>query len=329
MSTTPSPSVSSSDSKSGGVRLPDSAPTPSLSVVTPSYQQGQFIERTIQSVLSQGIDDLQYVVFDGGSTDQTVDVLRRYEDRLYWVSEKDRGQSHAVNKGIHDTRGQIIGWLNSDDIYYPDAFKKVLAAFEANPDVDVIYGDAHHIRNDDSIIDDYYTEPFNFERLLEICYFCQPAVFFRRRVIERFGAIDERLHFCMDYEFWLRLAQNGVKFLHLKGEFLAGSRLHESTKTLSQRPKIHDEINEMMLRRFGRVPDQWVFNWAHCICDQHRIPRTSGLKFATWVGAWSVWGSIKYNHTISRKVFRTAYDWTMGSTMVKLRDSIARRTAKP
>jgi glycosyltransferase involved in cell wall biosynthesis len=314
--------------RSGGVALSPSAPAPSLSVVTPSYQQGRYIERTIQSVLSQGIADLEYVVFDGGSCDETVQVLQRYEDRLRWVSEKDRGQSHAVNKGIRATRGQIIGWLNSDDIYYPGAFRKVLETFAAHPEVDVIYGDAHHIRDDDSIIDDYYTEPFNFDRLLEICYFCQPAVFFRRSVVEQFGAIDERLHFCMDYEFWLRLAQNGVKFHYLQSEFLAGSRLHESTKTLSQRPKIHEEINTMMLRRFGRVPDQWVFNWAHCICDQYGIPRTSGVRFATWVGAWSVWGSLKYNRTISRRVFRTAYEWTVGSTLVKLRDSVARRVVK-
>jgi glycosyltransferase involved in cell wall biosynthesis len=297
--------------------------TPSLSVVTPSYQQGRYIERTIQSVLSQGIDDLEYVVFDGGSTDPTVQILKKYQDRLRWVSEKDRGQSHAVNKGIRSTRGEVIGWLNSDDIYYPGAFRKVLDYFASHPEVEVVYGDAHHIRDDDSVIDDYYTEPFNFERMLELCYYCQPAVFFRRSVVERLGVLDERLHFCMDYEYWLRMAQAGVKFHYLKGEFLAGSRLHESTKTLSQRPKIHDEINTMMLRRFGKVPDPWLFSWAHCICDQHGIPRESGLKFAAAVGAWSIWGSLKYNHTISWRVFKTAYDWTMGSAVVKWRGRAA------
>src|SRR5690606_21786612 len=130
-----------------------------------AYMHGKYIERTIQSVLDQGIDDLEYVVFDGGSTDNTVDILRKYESRLRWVSEKDRGQSDAVNKGIRATTGEVIGWLNSDDIYYPGALRKVLDFFKANPDAEVVYGDAHHIRDDDSIIDDYYTEPFNFERL--------------------------------------------------------------------------------------------------------------------------------------------------------------------
>ncbi|HEY8667880.1 MAG TPA: glycosyltransferase family 2 protein [Tepidisphaeraceae bacterium] len=295
---------------------------PSISVVTPSYQQGRYIERTIQSVLGQGIDDLEYVVFDGGSTDETVDILKKYQDKLRWVSEKDRGQSDAVNKGIRATTGNVIGWLNSDDIYYPGALRTVLDYFAAHPECEVIYGDAHHIRDDDSIIDDYYTQPWDFERLKELCYLCQPAVFFNRSVVEKYGSINDALHFCMDYEYWIRLARAGVKFHYLKGYFLAGSRLHESTKTLSQRPKVHAEINEMMVDKFGRVPDQWLFNWAHCLVDEKGISRDSGLKFATAVGVASVYGSLKWNKRISWRVFSTAYNWTFGSAMIKLRSRL-------
>ncbi len=159
-----------------------------VTIITPSYNQGKYLERTILSVLEQKIGNLEYLVMDGGSTDNSVEILKKYEEFLTWKSERDKGQTDAVNKGLRLASGDIIGWLNSDDIYYEDAVKKVLKVFEENPEINVVYGNANHIREDDSVIEPYYTEDFNYERLKEICFICQPSVFFRKKISEQVWA---------------------------------------------------------------------------------------------------------------------------------------------
>ena len=129
-----------------------------VTIITPSYNQGKYLERTILSVLEQKIDNLEYLVMDGGSTDNSVEILKKYEEFLTWKSERDKGQTDAVNKGLRLASGDIIGWLNSDDIYYEDAVKKVLKVFEENPEINVVYGNANHIREDDSVIEPYYKD---------------------------------------------------------------------------------------------------------------------------------------------------------------------------
>jgi glycosyltransferase involved in cell wall biosynthesis len=246
----------------------------SISVVTPSLNQGQFIERTIQSILGQDAANysLEYIVVDGGSGDTTLEVVQRYAPRLRWVSEPDRGQADAVNKGIRSTAGDVIGWLNSDDVYRPGALALVAEVFVAQPAVDVLYGDAQLVDADDGPLGAYYTEPWNPARLVERCFLCQPAVFFRRRLVERFGVLDERLHYCMDYEYWLRLAAGGATFSYLP-RVLAASRLHPATKTLSAGLVMHEEINTMLRARLGRVPDSWLINHAHTLVA---VSRTDG-----------------------------------------------------
>ena len=231
-----------------------------VSIVTPSFNQCQFIERALLSVAKQQVKDIEHIVIDGGSTDGTVDVLTRFKPAVRWISEKNEGQSHAVNKGLQAATGDIIGWLNSNDIYYPSAVRRVTAFFETHPEVDIVYGMADHIDIDDRPFEAYPTEPWDLEQLHNSCFICQPALFFRRRVIEQHGLLDESWHYCMDYEYWLRLGRAGLRFSFLE-EKLAGSRLYAEQKTAGSRIKVISEINDMLNKKLGKVPEQWLKNY--------------------------------------------------------------------
>ena len=271
-----------------------------VSVVTPSFNQGQFIERALKSVAAQSGAQIDHVVIDGGSTDNTVDVLQRFDKNIRWVSEKDKGQTDAVNKGICASSGEIIGWLNSDDIYYPDAISQVVMFFGAHPEIDVVYGMADHIDVDDKPFEAYPSEPWNLDRLKDNCFICQPAAFFRRRVVEKYGLLDVNLHYCMDYEFWLRLGKAGVRFGYLENK-LAGSRLYAENKTLRSRVKVHAEINDVLKRLFGKVPDRWLWNYTHAVVegkiDRSNRPRLFALSMLIVVirAGWHWNGAISPN----------------------------------
>ena len=278
-----------------------------LSIITPSYLQGHFIERTIQSVLSQEIPKLEYVVRDGGSTDETVPILRRYENRLRWVSEKDGGQADAVNKGILSSSGEIIGWLNSDDIYYPHALETVLSFFGRHPEVEVIYGEANHIDPEDRVLERYYTEDWNYERLKDICFLCQPAVFFRRQVVKKHGVLDAGLRYCMDYEYWLRVGKH-TPFFRLP-EILAGSRMYKDNKTMRYRARVHAEINDMFKRRLGQIPTRWIYNYAFAVIDSLGFDRATPYKYAGVLILSLFYAYLHWCHAIPRSAFRAAFLW--------------------
>jgi glycosyltransferase involved in cell wall biosynthesis len=280
----------------------------SLCVITPSYNQSRFIERTIDSVLAQNVERLEYIICDGSSTDGTIAILKRYGDRLRWISEKDRGQAHAVNKGIASTSAEIIGWLNSDDIYYPGSLRKVQELFNSMPSLDLIYGDAYHIDEKDEIVERYPSEEWDFERLKAVCYICQPATFFRRRIVSQAGDLDVSLQYCMDYEYWIRLAQSGATFLHI-AEVLAGSRLHPESKTVGSRVRVHREINAMLKKRLGTVPSRWLFNYAHALIESRGLRRDHGLPFVLAVGALAVIASLRWNGNIPKESLWTIARW--------------------
>lgn len=201
-----------------------------ISVVTPSYNQAQFIEETIQSVLAQNYEPFEHIVIDGGSTDGTIEILRRYP-HLKWVSEPDRGQSHALNKGLAMVTGDIIGWLNSDDLYEPAAFQTVAECFEGQPDLGMIYGYCRFIDQRKRTIRLVKPPDWDLHRLIAVqhSYIPGPTVFFRREVYRELGGLDEDLHYAMDYEYWIRIGREGR--VHRIPEVLAAFRHHPEGKT--------------------------------------------------------------------------------------------------
>jgi glycosyltransferase involved in cell wall biosynthesis len=296
--------------------------TARISIITPSYNQGKYIERTIQSVLTQGVAGLEYLVIDGGSTDDTVEILQRHGARVEWVSEKDRGHADAINKGIVRSTGRIVGWLNSDDVYYPGALATVLEYFDTHPEIDVVYGDAHHIDEHDAVIENYPTEPWNWERLLETCFISQPAAFFRRSVVDRHGLIDQQAAPSIDYEFWVRLGKNGVRFKYFP-RLLAATRLHNEALTVGSRVACHAAINTFMREHFGKTPDHWIFNYAHAVVETKGVDRSEPLRFAVALSLVSYYASLRWNHSISRNVLRMTSGWIRGNAKRALREKFA------
>jgi len=220
---------------------------PKLSIVTPSFNQAHFIEETLQSVSRQQYPSLEHIVVDGASTDGTAEILKRYSSmpgwaHLRWISEPDHGQSDAINKGFRMATGDIIGWLNSDDLYEPGSLATVTKAFEENPLVDFIYGDYLIIDETGKTLISKKEIAFDWEIMLcGLNYIAQPNVFFRSRVFKKLGYLNDSLHYVMDYEFWLRAATHGFRFQHIPTAF-AACRWHLSAKTVSRNPHIEEEL---------------------------------------------------------------------------------------
>lgn len=203
---------------------------PTISVVTPSYNQSQFIERTIRSVLDQDYLAIEYFVLDGGSTDTTLEVLRNYGPQLTgWQSCKDNGQSDAVNQGWRRSTGEVIGWLNSDDVYCPGALASVARYFADHPQVDVLYGGGQVIDENDCWMSTDPAIDYSLDRLLEEHFIPQPSMFFRRKVLDAGFFLDESLHCHMDRDFQLRLALAGFRFARTE-PVLSQTRWHTARK---------------------------------------------------------------------------------------------------
>ncbi len=219
---------------------------PKISIVTPSYNQAEYLEETIQSVLSQRYPNLEYIIVDGGSTDGSVDIIRKYENRLaWWCSEKDDGQPNAINKGFSRSTGDIIAFINSDDLYLPGAFKSVIDGFKNNSvnkwvvGSTIIFGVGYETK----IWSPIY--PLNDAIWLRKNILPQQSVFMRREVYDKFGTFDERFHYCFDYEYWLRLISSGLKY-NILNTPLAAFRMHRLSKTISQTNEFYN--NDVIIK---------------------------------------------------------------------------------
>jgi len=227
-----------------------------ISIITPSFNQVRFIERTIRSVLEQNYSDLEYIVMDGGSTDGTLEILKKYSSRIIWNSEKDSGQSAAINKGLRLATGEIVAYLNSDDAYEPGALRKVADFFKNNPDQTWVYGKCKIIDENDREIRKLITcyknsllKRYSYKKLLAENFISQPATFWRKELLDEIGYFSEEENFCMDYEFWLRL---GEKYeAGIIDEYLANFRYYATSKSGNVNKKqFQDELR--LAKKYGK-----------------------------------------------------------------------------
>jgi glycosyltransferase involved in cell wall biosynthesis len=234
---------------------------PLVSIVTPCLNAAPFIEQTLRSVLEQAYPSIDYLVMDGSSTDGTLEILDRYSARLRYVSSPDSGQADAVNRGFARTKGEILGFLNADDMYAPGAVTAAVRAFAEHPNAAVVYGEAWYIAKDGSPIAAYPVEPFDPANLARRCFICQPAAFFRRDAFRIIGGLDASLRFALDYDLWIRMAR---RFPMVKiDRRLAMSRVHDRTKTMSEMGPAILETIATLRRHYGYVPHNWLYGYGH------------------------------------------------------------------
>jgi glycosyltransferase involved in cell wall biosynthesis len=232
---------------------------PRISIVTPSFNQARYLRQCIESVLGQDDPNIESIIVDGGSTDESVDVLRSFGEKVKWTSERDRGQADAVNRGLRQATGEIVGWLNSDDVLAPGALAHVRSCMQANPEAAFIYGRAWMIDGEGNRLREYPTFDLKRDDLKRKCYFCQPAVFLRREAIERFGMLNEALDICIDYEWWLRIAREAP--IAFCDAILASSRHYTTTKTSARRLRALVEAGYLMRHHFGKASWRWSAKW--------------------------------------------------------------------
>ena len=213
-----------------------------LCIVTPSLNAAEFIGAAIRSVLDQDYPHIEYIVVDGGSTDGTIDIVKGLGDRLRLVSEPGLRQAGAINRGWAQSKGDILAWLNADDVYLPGALQAVAEEFAERPDLDILCGEAAFLDDRGGDLGSYPTQPFDYLVLLRsaVNFVAQPATFLRRRVLESYGPLREDLDYLMDFEYWLRVGRRAV--VERRDRRLAGLRLHPRAKSLSARQGFGDEL---------------------------------------------------------------------------------------
>ena len=245
--------------------MPDGGAWPAISIVTPSYNQGKFIEQTIRSVLLQSYPKLEYIIIDGGSSDESVEIIERYSGWLsYWISEPDKGQSHAINKGMSKARGELVAWLNSDDWLEPKALQSAALTYRQAPEGAAgITGRCRWVKGDVTEIRLAKTVYHSLLKKTVRYGLQQPSTFFSKEIFDLVGGLDQRLHYVMDRDLWLRIQSRGFEF-QTTDLLLSNFRCHENSKTAGPRDSINLAARKeifMIKRKFWGSPltlDYWT-----------------------------------------------------------------------
>jgi len=226
--------------------------SPLVSIVTPSFNQARYLEKTIKSVLGQDHPRIEYIIVDGGSADGSLEIIRNYQDKLaWWVSEKDRGQTDAINKGFARAQGGILAWINSDDTYNPGAVSAAANYLTEHPEIALVYSDCNYIDEDDRIIGQFPAAQTDCRRLRKgYVHIPQQTMFFRAKYWQELGPLDPSFYFAMDYDLWTRLAAR-APFKYIPGQTWANFRIHTSGKTVSADDRCWPEMLRVHYRDGG------------------------------------------------------------------------------
>ena len=266
---------------------------PFVTIVTPSFNQGRFIRQTIESVLAQDYPNLEYIIIDGGSTDETASVAAEYAGQLTFISEPDRGQSHAINKGFRLARGDVVSWLNSDDIILPGAVAHAVSAFERDPTLGAVYGEGYLINYDGAVTSRFpATEPFNLWKLIYVSdYILQQTTYFRRSVLDDVGFLNEDLHWGLDWDFLIRIGKR--YWIEYIPQYMGSLREYDAAKTFSGGRRRFRELTAIMrAHSHKRFPPGYVTYGL----DTYQRILGRYLPFASWRNALTR----KAHRTISR-----------------------------
>lgn len=226
--------------------------TPTISIITPSYNQAKFLRRTVESVLSQDYPKIEYIIIDGGSTDGSQEILQSYQEQLaYWESVPDQGQTDAINKGFAKATGKYLAWLNSDDVYQPGAISEAVDYLENHPEVGMVYGDCTFIDAQDRQIGLFPAAQTDYKRLRRgYVHIPQQSAFFRADLWEKVDPLDTSFFFAMDYDLWVRLAKE-APLVYLPGKIWASFRLHGDAKTIAADARCWPEMLRVHYREGG------------------------------------------------------------------------------